>query len=176
MAVDIAAAITAAGTAVIDGVMWSQTMKVSTEVLIPASLSNVWGALVDFPRYRSWHPLVEIEGSAIEGADVEYYYRSNSEAPRGMSMNARITKLEPAREMVMEFGVRGFANIEERYRLVREGSNVRLVHSAHLKGLLPLIGARLFRKRLIEKFQLPIDRLAHHLASKKQTSRSGRQS
>jgi hypothetical protein len=34
-------------------------MKISTEVLITASLSKVWGALVDFPRYRSWHPLVE---------------------------------------------------------------------------------------------------------------------
>ena len=64
-------------------------MKISTEVLITASLSKVWGALVDFPRYRSWHPLVEIEGSAKEGADVEYYYRSNSEAPRGMSMTDR---------------------------------------------------------------------------------------
>ena len=39
-------------------------MKISTEVLITASLSKVWGALVDFPRYRSWHPLVEIEGTA----------------------------------------------------------------------------------------------------------------
>lgn len=149
-------------------------MKISTEVLITASLSKVWGALVNFPRYRSWHPLVEIEGSAKEGADVEYYYRSNSEAPRGMSMTARITKLEPAREMVMEFGVRGFANIEERYLLVREGTNVRLVHSANFKGLLPFIGARLSRKRLIEKFQLPINRLAYHLAPKKQSPRSGR--
>ncbi len=151
-------------------------MKISTEVLITASLSKVWGALVDFPRYRSWHPLVEIEGSAKEGADVEYYYRSNSEAPRGMSMTARITKLEPVREMVLEFGVRGFANIEERYLLLREGTHVSLIHSANLKGLLPFIGARLFRKRLIEKFQLPIDRLSHHLASKKQLPRSGRKS
>lgn len=176
MAADIAAAITAAVTAVIDRVLWSNAMKISTEILIPASLSNVWGALVDFPRYRSWHPIVEIEGSAKEGADVEYYYRSNSEAPRGMSLNAKITKLEPAREMVMEFGVRGFAIIEERYLLAREGTRVRLIHSANLKGLLPLIGARLFRKRLVEKFQLPIDRLAEHFASKKQIPRSGRKS
>lgn len=139
-------------------------MKISAAILIPASLSRVWGALIDFPRYRSWHPIVEIEGPAQEGAKVEYYYRSNSEAPRGMSMSARITKLEPAREIVMEFGVRGFAMIEERYLLVREGTQVRLVHSANLKGILPVIGGRLFRKRLTEKFQLPIDRLARHLA------------
>lgn len=176
MAAVIAAAITAAVIAVIDGVLWSYAMKISTEILIPASLSNVGGALVDFPRYRRWHPLVEIEGFAQEGADVEYYYRGNSEAPRGMSMTARITKLEPAREMVMEFGVRGFALIEERYLLMREGTHVRLIHSANVKGLLPLLGARLFRKRIINKFQLPIDRLAHHLASKKQMTRSGRKS
>lgn len=174
MAADTEAAITAA-IAVTDR-NWKPVMKISTEVVIPASLSTVWGALIDFPRYRSWHPIVEIEGSAKEGADVEYYYRSNSEAPRGMSMNARITKLEPAREMIMKYGVRGFAIIEERYLLAREGTHVRLIHSANLKGLLPLIGARLFRKRLIEKFQLPIDRLAQHLASKKQTLRSGRKS
>ncbi len=151
-------------------------MKISAEILIPASLSRVWGALIDFPRYRSWHPIVEIEGPAQEGAEVEYYYRSNSEAPRGMSMSARIKKLEPAREMVLEFGVGGFAMIEERYLLVREGTQVRVTHSAHLKGLLPLIGGRLFRKRLIEKFQLPIDMLARHLSSKKQTPGSGRKS
>lgn len=140
MAADIAAAITAAVTAIIDRVPWSNAMKISTEILIPASMSNVWGA------------------------------------PRGMSMNAKITKLEPAREIVMEFGVRGFVIIEERYLLAREGTHVRLIHSANLKGLLPLIGARLSRKRLVEKFQLPIDRLAQHLASKKQTPRSGRKS
>ncbi len=148
-------------------------MKISTEVLIPASLNKVWGALVDFPRYRSWHPLVEIEGMAREGAEIDYFYRNNVEAPRGMSMKAAITKLQPARELRMEMGVKGIAWIEERYLLIREGTLVWVVHAADIKGLLPLLAGRLFRRRLTEKFQLPLDWLARHLTPK-QTPKTGR--
>lgn len=148
-------------------------MKISTDVLIPASLSKVWGALVDFPRYRSWHPLVEIDGPASEGAEVDYFYRSSVDAPRGMSMKARITKLQPTRAMCMEFGVKHVAMITERYDLLREGTQVRLIHSADIAGLLPFFAGKLFRRRLTEKFQLPLDWLARHLTSR-QAPKSGR--
>lgn len=150
-------------------------MRISTEVLIPASLSKVWGALVDFPRYRKWHPLVEIEGSAREGAEVDYFYRNNVEAPRGMSMKAKITTLQPTRELRMEMGVKGFAMIEERYALIREGTQVRVVHAADITGMLPFLAGRLFRKRLTEKFQLSLDWLARHLTLA-QEPKSGRRS
>lgn len=150
-------------------------MKVSTEVLIPASLSSVWGALVDFPRYRSWHPLVEIEGQAKEGAEVDYYYRNNVEAPRGISMKATITILQPTREMRMEMGVKGIATLAERYLLTREGNRVRVIHDAEVKGVLPLLAGRLFRTRLTQKFQLPLDWLARHLIST-QAPKPGRKS
>lgn len=150
-------------------------MKVSTQVLIPTSLSKVWGALVDFPRYRSWHPLVEIEGPAKEGAEVDYFYRNSVEAPRGMSMKATITTLQPTREMSMEFGVKGVAMITERYDLIREGTQVRVIHSADIAGVLPFLAGYLFRRRLTEKFQLPLDWLARHLTSK-QATKSGRKS
>lgn len=147
-------------------------MKISTEVLISASLSKVWGALVDFPRYRRWHPLVEIEGPAKEGAEVDYFYRSSVEAPRGMSMKAKITTLQPTHKMSMEFGVKGVAMITERYDLVREGTQVRVIHSADIAGLLPFFAGYLFRRRLTEKFQLPLDWLARHLTPK-QTPKLG---
>lgn len=171
MAADTEAAITAA-IAVTDR-NWKPVMKISTEVVIPASLSTVWGALIDFPRYRSWHPIVEIEGSAKEGADVEYYYRSNSESPRGMSMTAKIKTLEPTRELCLEFGVSGFAVIEERYVLLREGTQVRVIHSAVVRGILPRLAGGLFRKRLTGKFQITLDWLARHLTAK-QILKSGR--
>lgn len=148
-------------------------MKISTEVLIPASLSNVWSALIDFPRYRSWHPIVEIKGPASEGAEVEYFYRSNADAPRGMSMTAKIITLQPTRELCMEFGVRGFAVIEERYVLLREGTQVRVIRSANVRGILPRLAGGLFRKRLTSKFQITLDWLARHLTAK-QTPKSGR--
>ncbi|NBW75853.1 MAG: hypothetical protein EBR34_08635 [Sphingomonadaceae bacterium] len=141
-------------------------MEISAEVLIPASLSTVWGALVDFPHYRSWHPLVEIDGEAEEGANIDYFYRNNVEAPRSMSMKATITTLIPARELRIEMGVKGIVMIEERYLLQRQGTQVRVLHSADLRGLVPLLAGRLFRKRLTEKFQLSIDWLARHLAAK----------
>jgi len=148
-------------------------MKISTEVLIPASLSTVWGALVDFPRYRSWHPLVEIEGTAREGAEVDYFYRNNVVAPRGMSTKATITTLQPMREFRLEMGVKGIAIIEEQYLLTREGKQVRVIHTADVKGILPFLAGHLFRKRLTEKFQLPLDWLGRHLTSTK-TPKLGR--
>lgn len=153
-------------TAVVDGMPWNHGMKVSTEILIPASRGKVWAALVDFPRYRRWHPVVEIEGPATEGAEVDYFYRSGVNAPRGMSMKAKIKTLQPARELCMEFGVRGFATIEERYLLLREGTQVRVIHSASVRGVLPLLAGRFFRRRLTEKLQLPLDWLARHLTPK----------
>lgn len=150
-------------------------MKISTEVLIPASLSKVWGALVDFPRYRSWHPLVEIEGPAKEGAEVDYYYRSSVDAQRGMSMKATITRLQPTREMCMEFGVRGIALISEQYVLRREGTQIRVIHNADTTGVLPFLAGPLFRRRLTDKLQLPLEWLARHLTSKPEL-KSGRRS
>lgn len=141
-------------------------MRISTDVLIDASLSKVWGALVDFPRYRSWHPFVEIEGPAKEGAEVDYFYRNTVDAPRGMSMKAVITKLQPTREICIEFGIRGIASISEHYVLAREGTQIRVVHKADVTGLLPFLAGPLVRTKLTDKFQLPLDWLVRHLKSK----------
>lgn len=130
-------------------------MRISTKALIPASLGTAWGTLVDFPRYRSWRPLVEIEGQAKEGVEVDYFYRNNVEVPRGMSMKATITILQPTREIRMEMGVKGIATMEERYLLIREGTRVRVIHDAEVKGVLPLLAGQLFRKRLTQKSNCP---------------------
>jgi len=148
-------------------------LKIRTEVLIPASLSKVWGALVDFPHYRSWHPFVEIDGDAREGADVDYYFRNTVEASRGMSIRATILGLRPMREIRLRMGVKGIATLEEWYRLEREGTQVRVVHAGTATGVIPTVSAPLIRNRVTQKFQLPLDWLARHLTST-QTPNPGR--
>lgn len=140
-------------------------LSIRTEVLIAASLSKVWGALVDFPRYRAWHPFVEIDGNAREGADIDYYFRNNVEAPRGMSIRATIISLQPMREFRLRMGFNGIATLEEWYRLEREGTQVRVVHAGMAAGVIPSVSAPLIRRRVTEKFQLPLDWLARHLTS-----------
>ena len=141
-------------------------MKISTEVLIPASLSTVWGVLVDFPRYRSWHPFVEIVGSAQLGAEVDYQFRNNAGSPQGMSAHATITGFQPMHEIRLRMGIAGIATLEEWYFLEREGKQVRVVHAGNARGLIPTISAPFIRSRVTEKFQLPLDGLVRHLTSK----------
>lgn len=148
-------------------------MKISTEVTIPASLSAVWGLLVDFPRYRSWHPFVEIAGQAREGAEIDYFYRNKVEAPSGMSIRATILRLQPMREIRLWMGFKGIATLEEWYRLERVGTQVLVVHAGTATGVIPIVSAPLIRNRLTQKFQLPLDWLARHLTSA-QTPKTGR--
>lgn len=39
----------------------------SAQIDIAATPKRGWQALMDFPRYRDWHPFVEMEGTAVVG-------------------------------------------------------------------------------------------------------------
>ena len=48
-----------------------------TEVDVAVPPDRVWQILMDFERYREWHPFIELKGVAVEGGEVAYTLRKN---------------------------------------------------------------------------------------------------
>lgn len=137
--------------------------SVSAHLDIAAAPERVWRALIDFERYRAWHPFVDIEGVAGEGNKIEYFYRKDPAAPRNWSIDAMINRLEDQQHFAINFGIAGLCHIEQWYALEPIPIGTRLTHGGTFRGVVPFLAGRFVRKRMRPIYLLPLQRLARRL-------------
>lgn len=148
-------------------------LKVTSEIVVHAAPERVWRVLTDFTRLRDWHPFVEIEGPAEQGAKVGYYFRLDPSGPRRWDAKALIKHFEHPRTLLFALGIPGILRIEERYELAAVPGGTRVTHGAEFRGIIPFFLPRgLIRRRALPICQRPIEWLAQYLAG--QTVRKNR--
>lgn len=138
----------------------------SAQIDIAATPKRVWQALMDFPRYRDWHPFVEMEGTAVVGQTVGFIYRNDPQAAAGINSTALITRVEAPHYFALEFGVKGLAMMEEWYALEKTAGGTSLTHGTNFRGIIPYLVAPFVRKLLVRKMAFPIQKLGRYLMPK----------
>ena len=151
-------------------------ISVHAPVDIAVLPERVWRVLMDFARYRNWHPYVEMEGVAIQGGEMGFSFRNNPAAPRGWKTEVTVTQLEPPSIFAFKFGLAGLFTMEQWYSLEEIPDGARLTHGSNYGGFLPAISARFIRKRLLTIHQVTIERLARGFvkSTKPQSQRSAK--
>lgn len=129
---------------------------------VPASPARVWQVLTNFAGYREWHPFVELEGEAVEGAKITFTHR-NARGIRQARAEAELTRVTPAEHLALEIGLPRFGSIKEWYALEAVAGGTRLTHGVEFGGMLSFF-ARFIRKRLDGYFRAPIISLARRFA------------
>ncbi len=99
-------------------------MTVTASVEIDAPPAAVWETLTAFERYGAWNPLLpRVRGEIAEGAEIRAVVAQPRVPP--LPIRARITRVEPERELTWETRVPGAG----------------LLSVAHTFELTPLAGA-----------------------------------
>lgn len=126
------------------------------EIAIPARPEAVWEVLLDFERYPSWHPSIELVGDPSLGAKIEYRYTGKMLGMgrlRKMHSFARITALAAPIEFAWRMSMGSFLfRIDESYRLERHPTGTRLAHRVEYRGVV----ARLWRAGITSRAHVMI--------------------
>ena len=114
-------------------------LAVENETILHASPPKVWTALTRFEDYGRWNPFIRIDGPLAQGALVQYSFRMKADKARFFTVDARITELEPQKQIAFRFGLGRLFAFEESYFLAPVPVGSRLVHSFRYTGLLSAI-------------------------------------
>lgn len=134
-------------------------VSIVTHVDVSAPPARVWQVLMDFGRYREWHPYCELGGIAVEGEDISYNIRRTPKSSILIKSEATVTRLEPDAHFGLKTGLPGFTWINEWYALEPSDNGTRLTHGVEFRGFLSFIAA-ISRKRLTIYCRVPILGLA----------------
>ena len=110
---------------------------VSTQIVIPASPTEVWKVLVDTKGYKEWNPTWRPkEGSLQQGAYIKYDYTQPGEAPIEM----RFIVGKSVRPSVIEqsAGTSGLFTNEHRWVLEEVEDGTRVTQMESFSGILVL--------------------------------------
>ena len=132
------------------------------QIEIAAPPLRVWRALTDFAGYKKWHPFVEVEGEAVEGAEVQYSFRRKA-GGRHFKSEARISVCDEPKLITFDVGIPRLMRAEEWYSIEAIGGGVRLTHGARFSGILAFVTAGLARKRFPFFLQRPNQALERYL-------------
>jgi hypothetical protein len=130
-------------------------VSIVTYVEVAAPPERVWQLLMDFDRYREWHPYVELDGVVANGGELSYAIRRTPKASRLIKSEATVTQLEPVAHFALKLGLPGLTWVSDWYALEAIESGTRLTHGLEFRGLLSFI-AGISRKRLTSYCRAPI--------------------
>ncbi len=141
-------------------------IKVTSDIVIRATPDRVWRTLIDFPRFRDWHPFLELDGVAEQDATVDYWFRLNPTGPRQWTARALIKQLEAPQALMLALGMPGILWIEERFELAATTGGTLVTHSANFRGIIPFLLPRKFiQRRALPIYRTPIEWLAQYFSS-----------
>lgn len=122
-------------------------MKITTEIIINASLDKVWLVLTNFKNYPNWNPFIlSIEGEMKVGKKLEVIIKSSKN--KSMKFRPTVINMQLARELRWKgkFLSRGVLDGEHYFTLENIDSNTtKFIHGENFTGI--LVG--LFRKQLM---------------------------
>lgn len=138
---------------------------IETVLHIDAPPAAVWEALVDFPGWSGWNPvIVGVDGRA--GPD-EALRLSLAAGPLRAPLDVRITTWDPGRELAWEGGVSGVATACHGYRTLPEGDGTRFEHYEHFGGALVTVGWPLLPLLLKSRYEAVNRALAAEVARRR---------
>jgi hypothetical protein len=113
-------------------------MELRTEVQIEASPERVWEVLTDFSAYGDWNPFIgAISGTLKVGERLKL--EVSPSAGRSMTLKARVTSVDPNRELawrVSHMPIPGLLEGVHFFRLDVSDRGTRLVQGENFSGLL----------------------------------------
>lgn len=122
-------------------------ITIENETTIPAAPGSVWRVLMDFERYKSWHPFVRLKGEAEFGGTIRYVYTTSLFGRHTMPTPAVITKLEAGKAFAWRTGLKFLLDFTEGYTLSRHPIGTRLVHRIEYHGLIAWLSRGGLQKR-----------------------------
>ena len=111
--------------------------RLGTEIVIPATATQVWAVLADTRRYPEWNPFIRtLSGRLVAGEHVSATIQPIGQ--RAMTFRPLILRADEGRELRWRgrFLHRGIFQGEHAFRLLPEASPTRLVHEETFSGLM----------------------------------------
>ena len=108
--------------------------SVHAELTIPAPPEKIWSVLMDGENYGAWNPvLVEVEGEYREGAVLTY--QMMTESGEAAEVEARVVKLDPARELNQAGGYWGILTFDHHWILEPVEGGTRVTQHEDYEGV-----------------------------------------
>jgi len=119
-----------------------------TEIIMNASIDQVWDVLTDFPAYPQWNPLIGwLKGNFITKGQIEIFVK-----PLNRSFQATLKKVQKYEEFTW-VGVQiapWIISGEHYYRLEKKDeTSTRLIHGECFRGL----GSLFISKAMLETME-----------------------
>ena len=111
--------------------------SIKTEIIINASVQDVWSIFIDFQNYPAWNPFIHISGALVEGANLENTIFLSNKKPQ--VFKPVVLKLEEFRELRWKgkLFVPGLFDGEHFFQFESiTPQKTRMVHGEHFTGLL----------------------------------------
>ena len=142
-------------------------MRIENEITIPAAPGSVWQVLMDFERYKSWHPFIRLKGVAELGGTIRYVYTSSLFRRHTLPAPALITQLEPEKAFAWRTGLKFLLDFTEGYTLSRHPTGTRLIHRIEYHGLVASLSRGGLQKRGLAMMSEADTALRAHLSGRK---------
>lgn len=139
-------------------------LTLSMTLDLRAPVHRVWSVLLDFPKYREWHPFFKLAGAGAEGAVLDFTFRRHPNAPGGLTAKATIVRLQPEEVFAFRYGVRGVLLAEDRFELLPINGRTRLTRTTDYGGFVPFVSGWAAKKRMTSLLEMPVHSLARYLA------------
>ena len=120
--------------------------KIETRIDIDAQPDELWSALMDFPSYGSWNPMVvAISGTPEVGSRLQV--KISMKNGRRMTFRPTVVEYDEGRRFAWlgKVGVRGIFDGLHRFEVENGGATATFVHSEEFRGVLPPLLGKLLR-------------------------------
>ncbi len=108
--------------------------SVDAQLTIPAPPEEIWSVLMDGESYGEWNPvLVEVDGEFREGATLSY--QMMTESGEATPVDARVVKVDPARELNQSGGIWGLLTFDHHWILEPVEAGTRVTQHEDYTGI-----------------------------------------
>ncbi|WP_052371835.1 SRPBCC domain-containing protein [Amycolatopsis taiwanensis] len=117
--------------------MQENSLRIRVAAAIAATPEQVWRVLIDVPRYRRWHPTLELldgppAGHLAPGAVLRW--RTNQGTPTEREFDVTVTEVTEPLTLAWEGGDPGIFFGRHSFTVVPEGDGTRLVDEEVFSG------------------------------------------
>ena len=108
--------------------------SVHTEVIIPATVDQVWSVLTDTDQYEHWNNvLVPLEGELIEGTSVKYQFQQDDK--NAYAISSKVKHLDKNRRLNQGGGVPVFLTFDHFYLLESTEQGTKVIIHEDYRGI-----------------------------------------
>ena len=132
------------------------------EIEIPVAPQRVWNAILDFPSYPRWNPIVAVRGTAGIGSRIELSF-GGPQASRRVWQAGLITAWDEPHFVAWSTGISWIFCLDESYSLEAKHGGTVLRRSVRCRGVLVALLGPLIRKRLKTLLSASDQGLHHYL-------------